>query len=44
MSLDPDLSGMWEGGAGMQRNNIYLDTSILNFFFEKRDIEKARIQ
>ena len=24
----------------MQRNNIYLDTSILNFFFEKRDIEK----
>ena len=24
----------------MQRNNIYFDTSILNFFFEKRDIEK----
>ncbi len=24
----------------MKQNNIYLDTSILNFFFEKRDIEK----
>ncbi|MBI5674560.1 MAG: PIN domain-containing protein [Nitrospirae bacterium] len=24
----------------MKRNNIYLDTSVLNFFFEKRDIEK----
>lgn len=24
----------------MKRNDIYLDTSILNFFFEKRDIEK----
>lgn len=24
----------------MKQNNIYLDTSVLNFFFEKRDIEK----
>lgn len=24
----------------MKRNNIYLDTSVLNFFFEKRDIDK----
>ena len=25
----------------MKRNSIYLDTSVLNFFFEERDIEKA---
>lgn len=24
----------------MKRNNIYLDTSVLNFFFEKREIDK----
>lgn len=24
----------------MRRNNIYLDTSVLNFFYEKRDIDK----
>lgn len=25
----------------MRRNKIYLDTSVLNFFFEERDLEKA---
>jgi len=25
----------------MKQNSIYLDTSVLNFFFEERDIEKA---
>jgi hypothetical protein len=25
----------------MKPNSIYLDTSVLNFFFEERDIEKA---
>jgi len=25
----------------MKRNTIYLDTSVLNFFFEDEDLEKA---
>ena len=25
----------------MRRNTIYLDTSVLNFFFEDKDLEKA---
>lgn len=25
----------------MRRNKIYLDTSVLNFFFEDKDLEKA---
>lgn len=25
----------------MKRDRIYLDTSVLNFFFEERDLEKA---
>lgn len=25
----------------MKRNTIYLDTSVLNFFFEEKDLEKA---